>query len=143
MKTKNSVRIIPMSLENEEFVGKTVEQVQNEFFLETLPIKESGWYYYDKSGLNSVQGDLLLFQMDNSIIASAIYKDTISFDKRANAENGGVISVYTDSIKIFKPITKEELKTYIKSFNGFTQTKQIFDIDKVNIKDLFIRFMLK
>ena len=107
MKTKNSVRIIPMSLENEEFVGKTVEQVQNEFFLDTLPIKESGWYYYDKSGLNSVQGDLLLFQMDNSIIASAIYKDTISFDKRANAENGGVISVYTDSIKIFKPITKE------------------------------------
>ena len=37
----------------------------------------------------------------------------------------------------------EQLKTYIKSFNGFTQTKQIFDIDKVNIKDLFIRFMLK
>lgn len=81
--------------------------------------------------------------MNNSVVASAIYKDTISFDKRANAENGGVISVYTDSIKVFKPITKEELKKYIKSFNSFTQTKQIFDTDEVNIKDLYIRFMLK
>ena len=59
-----TVRILPMSHEDPEFVGKTIEEIQKEYFCKTL-IQEKGWYYYREKGLESDIEDLVLFQMDN------------------------------------------------------------------------------
>ena len=72
------IRIIPMSMEDSTFVGKSIKEVQDDYFNDYLINVEKGWYFYAKSGLNANEGDLLLFQMSNSIIASATLYDVIT-----------------------------------------------------------------
>ena len=96
----NTVRILPMNHETEDFVGKTIDEIQKEFFCKTL-IEEKGWYRYKTHGLRAIEGDLVLFQMDSQIIASALFRDCLPmFDDGWN----GSLLFQCHSIKIFKPI---------------------------------------
>lgn len=129
-----NIRIIPMSLNDDEFEGKDIEYVQKEYFKGTLDKTNKGWYYYGKNGLEAQSGDLLLFQMENSIIASAELEDVICFKKTSIDGNNGALILNRKTIKIFKPITKEELKKYIPDFIAFNQVKQKYDSKEVNIE---------
>ena len=134
-----TVRILPMNHENETFVGKTIEEVQKGFFCKTL-IENKGWYYYGVSGLKAEAGDLVLFQMDNQIIASALYKEQLPVygDKDSN----GAILFYCYSIKIFKPIFGDELVNYIKEFKRFGDTKYLFTLDEDDYQKLLDRLSI-
>lgn len=122
----NVVRILPMNHDGvEDFVGKTIEEVQKEFFCKTM-IEEKGWYRYQTSGLDAKDGDLVLFQMDSQIIASALFKQRLPIN---DEEWKGALLFHCHSIRIFKPITKEELPSYIQDFKRFGDTKYSFTLD--------------
>ena len=137
-----SIRIIPMSIYNSEFEGKTVNQIQKEFFDDYLNCEGKGWYYYGRKCMDANKGDLLLFQMNNSIIASAKLNDIIRFKKPTVDGNFGVYIFSKNTIKSFKPITKKELSKLIIGFTTFNQTKQKFSISDVALKVLNARMSL-
>lgn len=127
-----TVRILPMNHEL-EFNNKNIEEVQNEFFLGSLKngYKDipKGVYYYRTKGLSSKDGDLILFQMDNQIIASAIFQDSIPFERIFNdIKYNGELWVHQDTIKIFNPISNDELQELIPDFKRFGDTKYCFDL---------------
>ena len=66
------VRILPMDSQL-EFEGRSVEEVQQTFFLKELlgPERPPGKYWYREKGLNSDSGTTVLFQYDGRLIASA------------------------------------------------------------------------
>lgn len=136
------IRIIPMSIYNSEFQGKTINQIQKEFFDDYLIYEGKGWYYYGRKGMEANKGDLLLFQMKNSIIASAKLNDIIRFKKPTIDGNLGAYILSKNTIKSFRPITKNELSKLICGFKNFNQTKQKFSISAVALKVLNARMSL-
>lgn len=136
------IRIIPMSMQDPTFENKTIKQVQDEFFMDYLIKIGKGWYYYGKSGLEANTGDLLLFQMDNTVIASAELDDVIHFTKPTIDGSSGALILNRKIIKVFKPIIKEELSEIITGFTAFNQTKQKFNIAEVNMELLKQRMEL-
>ena len=137
------IRIIPMSNEDQEFIGKNIKEVQKDFFEESLVTKEKGWYYYAQSGLEAEENDLLLFQMNNSIIASAILDMVVNFPKPTSEGNYGAYVLKINTIKTFNPISKDELKEMINKFDSFNQTKQKFNSKEIDLKKLDERMKIK
>lgn len=76
---KKAIKILPMS-SKEEFPGMSIEDVQNAYFLGELINDQSGMYYFKKTGMNAIEGSLVLFQFDNMIIASAQLLSIEKFD---------------------------------------------------------------
>jgi hypothetical protein len=70
------IRILPMSKEK-VFENKTIEVVQNDFFLQDLPYRQEYGckvgchFWYKNSVMNAVPNTLVLFQYDGKIIALA------------------------------------------------------------------------
>ncbi|NRY40091.1 hypothetical protein [Clostridium beijerinckii] len=95
------MQIVPMSSDDEEFKGKSVEEVQSDYFLGKL--KESGIYYFNQ-GISATASSniLLLFQFKKKIIAIALLekveKDNVS----------SRMYVLPDSIRAIKPVTEAE-----------------------------------
>ena len=112
-----AIRIIPMSSANPEFIGKDINEVQNDFFEGTLKKDNAtlSWYYYEKSGIDAEENDLVLFQMDNCIIASAILDNVIHFHENAADSNRGAYILKTNTIKTFNLFfsIKTPLKIYL------------------------------
>lgn len=133
------IRIIPMSLNDEEFTDMNIKDVQEKFFMKNLIDVNKGWYYYGKNGLIAETGDLLLFQMENSIIASAVLEQVMKFKKATIEGNTGALVIDRKTIKVFNPISKDELKQYIPDFVAFNQTKGKYEIKEVNIEELYKR----
>jgi hypothetical protein len=119
------VRILPMSFEDEEFKGKDIDYVQKVFFHKTL-VDNKGYYEYQTTGIEAKSGDLVLFQMDNQVIASAIYLDILRYKVVSIDGCRGSYKFDIKTIKTFKPITKEELSEIIPEFESFNQVKQQF-----------------
>lgn len=122
--TPPAVRILPMTNDiPAEFPGCTnIEELQQKFILNELPSRESGRYYYRKSGLKAEPGTVVLFQCKASIIASA----TLTGIEKSFVQVGydGYLNFDVTSIKIFKPITADTLKGIWPNFSRFNQTKQ-------------------
>ena len=121
-----TVRILPMSHVDPDFIGKTIEEVQRDFFEGSLK-EEHGVYRCLTSGLNAEDGDLVLFQMDNQIIASAIFERNIANPNPVD-EYKRHLWFYVDTIKTFNPITKDELKEYIDELKKLSEVKYDFKL---------------
>ena len=120
-------RLIPMSTEEEGFKDKSIEEIQNSFFIKNL--KEQGNNYkYRSKGLVANDGDLVLFQMNNSIIASGKFKNRIKYPIITDSYHGE-LEFYKDSISVCSPIKPEELKKYCNNFERFTQMMQFIEIN--------------
>jgi hypothetical protein len=123
------VRILPMSIVEDEFVGWTIEDVQKEFFIEDLP--EHGIYKYHKSGLVADYGTRILFQFQNFIIASAILEGVERYDKPIKDGNGkyyhGQFNFDRNSITIFTPVSLQEIQKHWPIVKRFCQVKQSLD----------------
>ena len=130
IKQINNIRIMPMAKDEEE----TIEHVQKEYFEDRLPNKEHGWFDYYNSGLDAIENDLILFQYDNSIIASALFSHVIPYQKE-NYKFKGTIVLKKDSIKTFKPISVDDLKQFL-DIKRLSQTK--FGFKKEDVKSLDI-----
>lgn len=116
-----SIRILPMN-GTEEFDSQTAKDVQINFFMDEL-ISRNGKYYFKSSGMKAETSTLVLFQYDNSIIASA---KLCSIEKLETQQHGYAGAYYFDvsTIEIFEPITIEEMKQAVPTFKRFSQAKQ-------------------
>ena len=134
-----TVRILPMSHEDPEFVGKTIEEVQRGFFEGTLK-EECGVYRCLTSGLTAEDGNLVLFQMDNQIIASAIFERNIPNPNPVDGYKRH-LWFYVDTIKTFNLITKDELKEYIPELKKLSEVKYVFKLTDEQYNKLIERMV--
>lgn len=75
-----AVRILPMNLD--EFPDcADAKDVQQKFFLNRLPLKQNGRYRYKKRSINAQPGTVVLFQCENAVIASAIFRYAEPFEQ--------------------------------------------------------------
>src|SRR3954451_9233135 len=69
-----AIRLLPMSENDPEFTGKSIDEVQ-EWFINELPYRK----YNFKNGMNADFGTLILFQYKGHIIASANLEEKIMY----------------------------------------------------------------
>lgn len=122
-----NIRILPM--DKDEHTKMPKEEVQIEFFIKDLSNREEGEFKYKKRGMDSKKGELVLFQYDNSIIALAILNIVKKFKPQID-EYKGAYYFDTDSIAVFKPIDKNEIKLIWNDFKGFGNAKKNLDPSK-------------
>ncbi|MBP2660984.1 MAG: endonuclease protein [Firmicutes bacterium] len=127
--TELEIRILPMS-KDEEFPEWSVADMQKKYFLKNL-IEKEGYYYYRKSGINSSDGSLVLFQFNNLIIAMARIIKNEKYNVPVDGLYYGAHIFDTDSITIFEPITFDEIYTIDNTMQPFSQVKQ-----RINYKHL-------
>lgn len=124
----SEIRLIPMSKEL-EFANKSIDTVQQEFFINDLKKREECLYFFRSSGINCNENTLLLFQYDNMIIASAKLKGIIKYKTPYDGVYNGALLLERSSIKVFQPITLKEIINIDHSFKRFSQAKQSFNIE--------------
>lgn len=121
-KVTPSIRILPMS-SREEFPGMGIEDVQDNFFLGDLK-KRNGIFYFRKVGMNAPNGSLVLFQFDNSIIASAKLLSIKRFDLPEMGQYYGTYQFDINTIEVFQPITVAKINKIDSNITRFSQSKQ-------------------
>ena len=125
------VRLFPMSLDDETMKGKTIEQIQKDFFIDYL--KNGDGSYRFKKGLNAIKGDLILFQFEGRIIASAMLKSIVKYDYIDSEGHRGEYLFLNDTIRIFRPIDAKEFKKFSSDFNGFNQSMQFVNVENFKL----------
>ncbi|MEI7884757.1 MAG: HNH endonuclease [Clostridia bacterium] len=123
------IRLLPMSSKY-EFPNMNYKEIQDSFFLNALIHEKDGQYNFRNSGINTTSGTLILFQIENAIIASAKLIKIIKHNKPIDGIYSGAYVFDTNSIRIFEPITAEEIRRIDQKFNNFTQVKQKLDSNK-------------
>lgn len=113
-----------------EFPDMDYKEIQESFFLNTLINEQEGHYNFRSSGINTPSGTLILFQIDNAVIASAKLIRITKHEKPVNGIYNGAYVFDTNSIRVFEPITSEEIRRIDPNFNKFTQSKQKLDSNK-------------
>jgi hypothetical protein len=138
MEEEKQIRILPMS-KKDEFPNKSIEEVQEEFFMGQL-IKNGGRYNYRKTGMDCYEGSTILFQFDGVIIACAklIGIDPISMIENDIQYNGAYI-LDKKSIHVFEPITAKEISAISSEFKFFSQAKQEINYKKLRDIQKLIR----
>jgi hypothetical protein len=102
-----AIRILPMdSKEQPGFVGTSIVEVQQQFFLNELvrPGRPAGRFHYHKNGLRAEPGTVVLFQFGGKIVASAVLINTERFSVAQRGRFGGALQFDAKSIKIFDPV---------------------------------------
>ncbi len=117
------IRILPMSKEEDEFKGLTVDEVQSQYFLADLPFRQDGRYYYRTSGLEADAGTIVLFQYDKKIIARAIFEGSEPFKQPDHGGYHGTLKFRIDSIRVFDPVGPDILLELWPEFGGFSNVK--------------------
>jgi hypothetical protein len=113
------VRVLQMTAEDPEFVGKTATQVQNDFFLNALRAR-GGIYNYRTKGLRANSGTVVLFQFESHIIASAVfigrkdYPEPVSID---GMEYNGELHFEPSLISVFTPVPPDVMKGIWDNFD--------------------------
>ncbi len=122
-----AVRILPMDVNEEEFRGKSAEQVQTDFFLRDLPSEpRRGRYAFKKAGLTAKEGTVVLFQYDNRIIASAAL-DRVERLTRPKGEYHGNLYFQVESIRVFDPVEAERVNDIWPRVKRFNRAKWRLD----------------
>ena len=124
------VRLLPMSMLNQDMAGKTIEQIQKEFFINYLKNNKGEYKYKNKT--IAEPGALVLFQIQSLVIASAYLKEIKEFRTPDVDGHKGVYIFNSDTIKIFKPIDVNELRKYSLNFNNFNQSAQRIEISNIS-----------
>jgi hypothetical protein len=129
------VRILPMDREY-EFDNRNYQEVQNDFFLNELPSRKDvngqGKYCYKKQSMKADEGStLVLFQYDNQIIACADLNKIVKLTIPEDVYHGAFY-FEPSSIKIFTPITNNELNASFNCVKKFGQVKHSLNLEYVN-----------
>lgn len=122
-----AVRILPMSPHQKSFRDRSVEDVQQGFFLNELPSPlKNGRFRYPTSGLSAEPGTVVLFQYEGRIIASAIFERHERFEQPQDGYKG---ALWFDpkSIRIFQPVGPDEVRAIWPEFRSFGHVKQYLD----------------
>lgn len=123
------IRLLPMSSKY-EFPDMEYKEIQESFFLNTLIHEKEGHYNFRSKGITTPSGTLILFQIDNAVIASAKLVKIVKHDKPIDGIYNGAYVFDLNSIRVFEPITDEEIRKIDQKFNNFSQAKQKLDSNK-------------
>ncbi len=123
------MRLLPMSSKY-EFPGMSHKEIQDSFFMNTLINEKCGRYNFRSSGINAPAGTLVLFQIDNAIIASAKLIESIKYDEPMDDIYNGAYIFDIGTVRVFEPITAEEIRRIDQKFNNFSQVKQKLDSNR-------------
>ncbi|MCQ6281610.1 hypothetical protein [Bacillus sp. EB600] len=123
-----AIRLLPMSENDPEFTGKSIDEVQ-EWFINELPYRK----YNFKNGMNAASGTLVLFQYKGHVIASAILEEKIMYDEDNEGSYRGAYYFTPTSIAVFTPITTEEMGIIWIQFKGFNQSLQKLDVNQYEL----------
>jgi len=134
----NNIKLLPMS--KNMFHDWNYVEIQELFLLDEL-INNNGYLKYAKKGMNASKGTLVLFQFDNLVIGSARLLDVVKYDESMDRLYKGAFVFDTSSIKVFDPITTDELQAVDNSFKKFSQFKQT--IDPIYYEELMALIQLK
>lgn len=132
---KPAIRILPMSSKDEFPRMSIVEDVQNNYFMGKLINEQEGMYNFRKTGMNAPNDSLVLFQFDNTIIASAKLLDIKRFVIPKDGQYYGAYRFDINSVKVFEPITLAELNRIDSNITAFSQVKQEINsqfMDEIN-----------
>jgi hypothetical protein len=126
--TPPAVRILPMDSQL-EFDGRSIEEVQQTFFLKELlgPERPPGKYWYRESGLNADSGTTVLFQYDGRLIASATLIEVERVETPEKGTYRGALYFDVNSIKVFDPIGPEAVTGIWPEFKGLSRVKWTLD----------------
>jgi len=125
MNTPPEVRLLPMS--TEEFDGRSVDELQKEFFVDDLPTRPKGQYRYYTYGLRATAGSIVLFQYRGVVVASAVFEGRERFPKAKKKGYQGALHFDTESIRVFDPVGADIMKQIWPKFRRFSQAKQSLD----------------
>ena len=125
-----AIRLVPMSKQDPDMKGKTILEIQKNFFDGHLK-KHAGSFAF-KTAINANDGDLFLFQLEGKVIASAELDKKIK--KPVKDVNGYTGEYYfkSETVKIFNPISADELRQYCKDFKGFNRSPQYLEVISVS-----------
>ena len=114
-KRVRQIRILPTSSDDFDFED---EEAMKNFFTNKLP--SEGKFHFFKNNMAEPEGTLILFQYNNSIVASGIMEDRIdTMEKGYN----GYYTFKKNSINLLtRPISKDELKDADVGFERFDNT---------------------
>lgn len=123
--TPPEIRILPMNLTDEFPEFKSVEELQQQFFLDRLPLRH-GCYRYRRSGLRAARGAVVLFQCNGSIVATALFDGATQFEKADDEGYEGYFNF--KSIRVFDPVGSDVISDiWPDKFTGFGRVKQKLD----------------
>ena len=117
-----SIRLLPMN--PLEFDKKSTVEVQQDFFLGSLPAERQGAFLFRTRGLKADPGTIVLFQYRNHVIASGIFDHQEWFP---TADNGyrGALHFVPSSIDVFEPIGPDVMRqVWPQEFEEFSRAKQ-------------------
>ena len=116
------IRILPTSSTDYDF--KDEESMKNFF---TIKLPSNGKFHFFKNNVADPEGTLILFQYNNSIVASGIMESR--HDKTEQGYNGYYI-FNKDSINLLAtPISKDELRNADVGFERFGNVSKKIDIN--------------
>jgi hypothetical protein len=125
-----AIRILPMSSQLKGFRGRSVEDVQQKFFLKELPLPpRNGRFRYPTSGLSAEPDTVVLFQYEGRIIASAVLERHERFDRPEDGYRGA-LWFDAKSIRVFRPVDRDEIRAIWPEFINFGHVKQYLDPKK-------------
>ena len=118
-----AVRILPMDLPGVFADYDGVEDVQRRFFLEELPARERGCYFYREKGLDAQAGAAVLFRCDGRIIASAKLAGKERFKTAKDGIYKGCLYFDVASIKVFEPLDAQAVARIWPRVKRFSHAK--------------------
>jgi len=124
------IRILPMS-HTQEFVDWSIKRLQSQYFLNELINNSNGEYYYQTGGMDAGNNSLVLFQFRGFIVASAVLLNIKKFSNIVEEKYHGCYLFDVNTIKVFEPISVDELSDIDSNVKRFTQTKQIISYSKL------------
>ena len=114
-KRVRQIRILPTSSDDFDFED---EEAMKNFFTNKLP--SDGKFHFFKNNIAEPEGTLILFQYNNSIVASGIMEDRN--DTMEKGYNGYYIFNKNSINLLSRPISKDELKDEDVGFERFGNT---------------------
>lgn len=129
-KRVRQIRILPTSAEDYDFED---EKAMKNFFTNKLP--SDGKFHYYKNNIAEPEGTLILFQYNNSIVASGIME---SINETMEKGYNGYYVFNKNSINLLStPISKDELKKEEVGFERFGNVCKEIDMEYIGkINDL-------
>jgi hypothetical protein len=117
------VRILPLNLQ--EFPGCSCSaDVQENFFLDELPLREGARFLYKERGLKAEPGTIVLFQCENHLIASAVLSGVEPFEMVDVQGYKGCLYFDAKTIKVFNPVDAHGVRKVWPKFQGFSHVRQ-------------------
>ena len=129
--TMPAVRILPMD-SHLEFDGRSIEDVQQRFFLKELvgDGRPPGKYWYRALGLKATSGTLVLFQYEGKLIASAKLIDVERFKTAEKGTYNGALYFDVKSIRIFDPVGADVVSSVWPEVKRFSHVKWSLDPER-------------